>query len=325
MMRRFATVAITLALTLGYATCNIAPTFAAAGGGDGAKDPTEAGCSGGEGGLQCGVVVTTPGGVASGGSGTVARPFFWQYEVLVFGSGGAVSIDVAAAAFQQAGGIAAPGGGTPAGLTPGAVACGTRQAGALVDGQVALGQEIQRSTGQVVATRYACLALRNAAAQPANAAPTYADIWRAVLIPKPTVNVSPKVTGLTGLPTWFWYDQANEVRVDATLNGWTVTGTARLTRVVWDAGDHHTASADGTFDAPVPQSTEHDHAAEYVYETKGSYQLGVVTEWTGRVHITGPAGENADEPIGTFRLAPVARVYDVLEARASLIPSPPSG
>jgi|GEM_PF-3106135 len=286
------------------------------------------GCVHAVGAIDCGANDQTPGGGAGGGTGGGGRgggrgavsAYFWRYVPIDGGGSWGVSLDAAAAAFLAAGGIPAPGGATPPGLPAGAVACGVRQGGVLVDGQVLLAEEVQRSTSAVVLRRFVCVALRGAA-PPVNASPTYAEIWRDVAIPMATVNVSPKVTGLTGLPTWFWYDQPTVVQVNVTLNGWTVTGTAKLTRVEWDTGDHQVAAVDGTFDAPVGVSTEHDHAAEHVYETKGRYDLGVVTEWTGRAHITGPFGENTDESIGVFRLDPVARAYDVLEARAALIPT----
>ncbi|MFN8036931.1 MAG: hypothetical protein U0V73_13430 [Acidimicrobiia bacterium] len=324
MIRRARPAAILTGVVL--LVCALGTPYAHGDGGGGPRDgETAAGCTGSDAALSCGVVVHTPGeggeGGASGGPG-VARPYYWTYEVTVFRPGGPLPGGVVSGVFEQAGGIPAPSGPNPPGLTPGAIACGARQGGSIVDGQATTAREVQRSTGSVVASRIVCVALRGGAVPPLDAAPTYAEIWRNVALPRPVVLVSPKVTGLTGMPTWFWYDQTNLVQVDVTLNGWTVTGAAHLTQVEWDTGDHHVASVGGTFDAPVPLSSERDHAAEHVYETKGTYPLGASTEWEGRVHVTGPNGEASDEDLGTFRLAPAIRVYDVLEARASLIPEP---
>lgn len=259
------------------------------------------------------------------GTGGTARPFYWRYTPMTtegLDVEGGLALGYAA---REAGDIPPP---TPypPDAPAGAAPCGVSRGDVIVFGIINYAEEIQRSTGAVIGHKYICVPLHGAPSPPTAAAPTLAEIWKAVPVPHPNVLVSPRIAGLTGMETWFWYDQPTEVQVNVTLDGWMVTGTARLTRLEWDTGDHDgTLHVAGTYDTPVQTSTEHDHAARHVYETKGRYVLSTTAEWTGRVHLTGPAGEDTDEGIGTLRLVPTTRDYDVLEVRSQLIPSQSTG
>lgn len=276
--------------------------------------------------MECGGQSGDPGragGAGSPGAGSLS-PFFARYIKLADSPGGVFGGSEGAVAIFESGNIPPPMP-PPADWDGFGHPCGARQGGAIVFGVIASAEKIDRATNRILARHYVCLPLHGAPQAPWAEPPTIQEIWRSVPVPTPMVLVSPKLTGLTGMETWFWYDQATEVQISVNLDGWTVTGTARLTSVEWDTGDHHTRHVEGTYDAPVRPSTEEHHAAHYVYETKGHYVVSVTAQWSGRVHLAGPDGDATDADIGTLRLVPVTRDYDVLEVRASLIPTPSHG
>lgn len=264
-------------------------------------------------------------GTTRPGVGRVPRPFYWRYERINIENKGGIG-PAGAAVFIEAGGVEAPP--RPPVVSEEAerlgIPCGTYRNGVVLYGFVNLARQYRRSTNEIVATRYVCVPVNAPAVPPGGEAPTFAEIWRAIPIPRPSVNFSPKVTGLTGMETWFWNTQNSEIQIAASLDGWTAVGTARLTALEWRMGDGAIRRVDGTFERPVPPSSEQAHALAYTYETKGNYTVAVIAEWEGRATVTSPGGITTAENLGTARLAPVTRPYTVLEAIASLVATPPT-
>lgn len=145
--------------------------------------------------------------------------------------------------------------------------------------------------------------------------PSIVEIWRAIAIPAPELHANPAGEGVTGLPTWLWSGGPTERAVSVTLDGWTLTGTARLTGWSYDPGDGTppvTANAQGSGDP------EH-HAAEHLYEIKGTYELTVTANWEAELTLSGHGVTGHPVDIGTARLT-TTRTYPVVEVRAVLVP-----
>jgi hypothetical protein len=144
--------------------------------------------------------------------------------------------------------------------------------------------------------------------------PTIADIWDAVGVPAPPIGISPANEGVVGLETWMWSGGDAAVDVAVTLDGYTVTGTARRTELSFDSGDGAPPTATtepGSFSAP---------AASRVYDVKETYAVRVAARWQADVTMTGP-GLPAPVPIaiGTAVITST-QDYPVVEVRSVLVP-----
>lgn len=173
-----------------------------------------------------------------------------------------------------------------------------------------------RGTGAVVSEEIVCVprdpAGSSAPTPPAApAAPTIEEIWRAVALPAPQVATDPATRGITGLETRFWIDTAPTATVSATLDGYTIIGTATVVGYRIDPGDAApvVASHPGTPDAP---------ALRHTYETKGAYTLTATTTWRAEATMTGP-GIGVPQPVdlGVASLT-TTRTYPVNEVVARL-------
>lgn len=104
------------------------------------------------------------------------------------------------------------------------------------------------------------------------------DVWEEAVeqMTPIDVDVSPTVTGLTGLETWVWYD--GQVTVDpfqvawtdpATGVGWILEARAWVAEHRWDLGDDTTITATATVfgDARGAAGTETDPAGTHTYRT----------------------------------------------------------
>ena len=143
--------------------------------------------------------------------------------------------------------------------------------------------------------------------------PTIGEIWRAVDLPVPALATSPATQGVTGLETRVWAaDPRTEVGVSVSLDGFSVTGTARLVGYEFDFGD-------GTPTETAAPGSAARPAARHVYETKGDYTLRVSALWHGEFVMTGP-GIGAPLPVDlrTAQLT-TTRDYPVVEIRSVLI------
>jgi PKD domain len=143
--------------------------------------------------------------------------------------------------------------------------------------------------------------------------PTLGEIWDAAALPAPQIGISPKVQGVTGLETWMWAANPRAVvSVSVTLDGFTVTGTARLVGYRFDFGEG----------APVETTdggSEQAPAVRHTYETKGTYTIRVSSVWRGQFVMTGP-GLAMPLPVD-LRTAQLTntRVYEVVEVRSVLV------
>jgi hypothetical protein len=143
--------------------------------------------------------------------------------------------------------------------------------------------------------------------------PTVGEIWDAAAIPAPQVGVNPAARGVTGLQTWIWAaEPRTEVAVSVTLDGYTVTGTARLV-------GYEFAFGDGPAVRTTTGGSEAQPAVRHVYETKGTYEISVATRWQGEFVMIGP-GLSAPLPVdlSTAQLTDVIE-YPVAEVRSVLV------
>jgi hypothetical protein len=173
-----------------------------------------------------------------------------------------------------------------------------------------------RGSGAVVSEEIVCVPRDPAATvapspPAAPGAPTIEEIWRAVALPAPQVATDPATRGITGLETRLWIDTAPTATVSATLDGYTITGTATIVVYRVDPGDAPpvTAAHPGTPDTP---------ALRHTYETKGTYTLTATTTWRAEATMTGP-GIDVPQPVdlGVASLT-TTRTYRVNEVIARL-------
>jgi hypothetical protein len=136
--------------------------------------------------------------------------------------------------------------------------------------------------------------------------PTYEEAWRSARIPNPLITTDPAARGITGLETRISTAGPTELRISATVRGYTITGIATL--------DHYTISIDGS----APKRADHD---VFVFETKGKHTITIAAVWRGRATLV---GNELVEPmelgdIGTATVT-ATREYQVHEVRSVLQP-----
>ena len=146
---------------------------------------------------------------------------------------------------------------------------------------------------------------------PLSEPPTVGEVWRAVALPRPVVGVNPVSRGVTGLTTRLWSGGAQIAQVAVTIDGFTVTGTARVVEYRF-ATDEGYLGAGGPGDETNPAVT-HDFA------TKGAHTLSVSSVWRATVMMTGP-GVTLPIPIDINVAVLTATVsYPVVEVRSRLV------
>lgn len=158
------------------------------------------------------------------------------------------------------------------------------------DGYQIVYQLINRATDETVDSRAECLDPAAGAVLPPMP-PNPEVVWDRVPLPPPEVRVNPAAGGLTGLETFYWYDQPTEARLDVDLDGFVVSVEAKTVRWRWRTGDgtELTSSQPGTAEAA---------AASHVYETKGDYTVTVEVTWTGTYQFSGPGLAPVVVPLG---------------------------
>jgi hypothetical protein len=142
--------------------------------------------------------------------------------------------------------------------------------------------------------------------------PTIGEIWRSVGLPVPTIGASPAARGITGLPTWVWTSGSAPVTVSVSLDGYTITGTARII-------GYGVYSGEGGWVRTGVAGGPGDPASEHTYEKTGTYRLGVATLWSASAVMTG-AGLTAPLAIdlGTA-VVTNGRDYHVVQIRSRLL------
>jgi PKD domain-containing protein len=160
------------------------------------------------------------------------------------------------------------------------------------DGRQLFLRLIDRATNQVIDERFRCPdpTVRGSEDLPPVPPPPTA-VWEQVPLPMPEVKVNPGVAGLTGLETYFWYDQPTTANLQLNLDGFTVTVDARVIRLRWRTGDgtELTSTVPGTPSRP---------AAQHVYEAKGSYTVTLDVTWSGTYSFAGPEFDPITVPLG---------------------------
>lgn len=142
-------------------------------------------------------------------------------------------------------------------------------------------------------------------------APTIGAVWRAIALPSPIVGVNPVTRGVTGLATRLWSGGAQTARVAATIDGFSVTGTARVV-------EYRFATDEGYLGAGPP-GDENAPAATHEFSTKGAHTLSVSSVWQATVTMTGP-GFAVAIPIDISVAVLTATVdYPVVEVRSRLV------
>jgi hypothetical protein len=141
--------------------------------------------------------------------------------------------------------------------------------------------------------------------------PTIGEVWRAIQLPIPVIGVNPVSRGVTGLTTRLWSGGPQTAQVAATIDGFVVTGTARIVEYRY-ATDEGYLGASGPGSAQAPAFT-HDFA------TKGPHTLLVSSVWRATVTMTGP-GVAVAIPIDiNIAVLTATADYPVTEVRSRLV------
>ncbi len=179
-------------------------------------------------------------------------------------------------------------------------------------GIVLLVEMYERASGELISVSARCVA-----AVPPGASlvipdppPTIGEIWDAVALPTPTLDLSPAAEGVTGLDTWLWSTSPATVAIDVAIGPWQITGTATRTGFIFDPGE---GEAMITSDGGSPQLP----SATHQFEVKGDYNVAVGTTWTASITMSGPGLTPRPTPVGTALLS-VGQPYQVVEIRSVL-------
>jgi hypothetical protein len=143
--------------------------------------------------------------------------------------------------------------------------------------------------------------------------PTIEATWREAHLPEPAIGLDPATRGITGLDTRIWTETGNHLVINATLNGYRVSGVADVTgyRVQVDDEPALTTDAAGSNGDPI---------AHHVFETKGMHTIHVGVVWHGVATFEGPGlTAPATVTIGDATITST-QSYPVHEVRAVLQP-----
>ena len=161
-----------------------------------------------------------------------------------------------------------------------------------------------------VAIRDVCVYPGTAIPAPPPPPPTPAEVWAMVPLDKAAVGVNPRGEGVTGLPTWFWYEgDTDGVNLNLGLRGYALTVHAKPYRFSWTTGDG--ASGGGS----QPGSPDQP-AFTHTYDTRGDYQLNMTISWAGTYTFSG-YGISQTGSLGSVTLQ-ATRPYHVYEVRGVL-------
>ena len=143
--------------------------------------------------------------------------------------------------------------------------------------------------------------------------PTIEEVWRHAQLPTPTVGLDPASRGITGLDTRIWTTTGTTLAISATLDGYTISGTATVTAytVQVDGGPVVLAPTGGDADDPI---------AHHVFETTGRHKVRIGVVWHGVATFTGPdLTSPVTLSIGDATIT-ATRTYTVREVRSVLQP-----
>jgi len=141
--------------------------------------------------------------------------------------------------------------------------------------------------------------------------PTIGEVWRAIQLPPPVIGVNPVSRGVTGLTTRLWSGGPQTAQVGATIDGFTITGTARVV-------EYRFATDEGYLGAGGPGS-ESSPAFTHDFATKGAHTLLVSSVWRATVTMAGP-GVIVPIPIDiNVAVLTATAAYPVTEVRSRLV------
>jgi len=141
--------------------------------------------------------------------------------------------------------------------------------------------------------------------------PTIGEVWRAIQLPLPVIGANPVSRGVTGLTTRLWSGGAQTAQVGATIDGFTVIGTARVV-------EYRFATDEGYLGAGGPGS-EASPAFTHDFATKGAHTLSVSSVWQATVTMVGP-GVPVPIPIDiNIAVLTATADYPVTEVRSRLV------
>lgn len=104
-------------------------------------------------------------------------------------------------------------------------------------------------------------------------------------VPK-ILDLEPEGMGYVGMPVWLWVDNVGpqtsgpQTRTIAE-NGWSVTATATMKRVVWDMGDSTkvTCGLGVVFDPRLDQVLQGSPSCDHRYEKQAIYDVKATSQW----------------------------------------------
>jgi hypothetical protein len=176
------------------------------------------------------------------------------------------------------------------------------------DGRQEYMRLIDRVTNQVIDDRFRCPDPTTGRLRPLPPVPPVpAAVWDKVPLPAPEVRVNPGLGGLTGLETFFWYDQSATASLQLDLDGFNTTIDARVVRMRWRTGDgiELTSTVPGSPTQP---------AAHHIYDAKGTYTVRLDVIWSGTYRFAGPGLDPITVPLGERTFSGQA-TYAVAEIR----------
>ncbi len=140
------------------------------------------------------------------------------------------------------------------------------------------------SNGKLLDTRVICLPIVDGhppAPPPPPVLPTLEEVWRSAQLPTPLIGIDPAKRGITGLDTRIWTETGNTVTITASLDGYSVSGTATVVGYLVQVDDGATTKTDtaGGPDNPI---------AHHLFETKGDHKVSIGVIWHGVATFDGP-------------------------------------
>jgi hypothetical protein len=141
------------------------------------------------------------------------------------------------------------------------------------------------------------------------APPTATEIFNQAPLPRCEIKANPTGDGLTGVETWLWCEEIEEVTVTAAIRGYQVEATATPTEFLWLPGD-------GASYISHDPGTEETPSATHMYETKGDYVIAVDVAWSGTYTYEGHGIAESGSLDGVT--VDSVRGYHVIESRGVL-------
>lgn len=124
--------------------------------------------------------------------------------------------------------------------------------------------------------------------------PEFLEAAAQVLVVDPEVNPNPAWGGITGVETWLWCTDPDDLDVGVSLRGWTAAATMSAVQYHWVV----TGPTPASFQ-PTDCGSEGSPAAMWMPETMGPHVIEVAVTWAGTWTLS-----YAGIPMGTFVLGP---------------------